>query len=380
MTEERGRRGRRRGRPGWGREGSRAPAPLGCRGRRRAPGAGSPPTCAAGLVGAPRDLWSWPSPASAAVTRPWATRPSARAADHPEWSVARRWDEALLDAIRRALPNPPVHARNLFHMSVAMWDAWAAYDPTAPGYSSTEKDTRRDVPAARERGDQLRRLSRAAPATSRRSAATESLSEFDDVMDSLCYPSSAPRPTATRPPRSATGSPRRSSPTADRRLERGRRLRRAGLQAGQSAARRRQSGTTMIDPNRWQPLQLEHMISQNGIPVDERRPAGHRAALGSRQGLRAAAGGGRSASPIDPGPPPRLGDPATDQAFKDQAVEVIRDSACSTRRAARRSTSRPARAATTRSAPTTGRGHPVNPATGAAVRARGRQRRATSTA
>ena len=31
--------------------------------------------------------------------------------------------------------------------------------------------------------------------------------------------------------------------------------------------------------------------------------------------------------PIDPGPPPRLGDPVTDQAFKDQAVEVIRDSA-----------------------------------------------------
>jgi len=27
-------------------------------------------------------------------------------------TVARKWDEALLDAIRRALPNPPVHARN----------------------------------------------------------------------------------------------------------------------------------------------------------------------------------------------------------------------------------------------------------------------------
>ena len=27
-------------------------------------------------------------------------------AEHPEWSVARHWDEALLDAIRRALPAP----------------------------------------------------------------------------------------------------------------------------------------------------------------------------------------------------------------------------------------------------------------------------------
>src|SRR5713226_4380713 len=67
------------------------------------------------------------------VTRPW--EPTAAVcppiADHPTWSVARRWDEALLDAIRRSLPNPPVHARNLFHVSAAMWDAWAAYDATA---------------------------------------------------------------------------------------------------------------------------------------------------------------------------------------------------------------------------------------------------------
>ena len=67
----------------------------------------------------------------------------------PDWSVARRWDEALLDAIRRALPAPTVHARNLFHTSVAMWDAWAAYDPTASGYLVKEKDTAADVTAAR---------------------------------------------------------------------------------------------------------------------------------------------------------------------------------------------------------------------------------------
>ncbi len=46
-------------------------------------------------------------------------------------SVARLWDEALLDAIRRDFPAPTVHARNLYHVSAAMWDAWAAYDPAA---------------------------------------------------------------------------------------------------------------------------------------------------------------------------------------------------------------------------------------------------------
>ncbi len=52
----------------------------------------------------------------------------------PDGSIARRWNEQLLDSIRRDIPRPGVHARNLFHVSVAMWDAWAAYDTTADGY------------------------------------------------------------------------------------------------------------------------------------------------------------------------------------------------------------------------------------------------------
>ncbi|MEZ4849309.1 MAG: hypothetical protein R3B93_11980 [Bacteroidia bacterium] len=46
-------------------------------------------------------------------------------------SVARKWNDALLDAIRVDFARPTVHARNLFHSSVAMYDAWAAYDETA---------------------------------------------------------------------------------------------------------------------------------------------------------------------------------------------------------------------------------------------------------
>ncbi len=30
-------------------------------------------------------------------------------------SIARVWDEQILSAIRIDLPNPPVHARNLYH-------------------------------------------------------------------------------------------------------------------------------------------------------------------------------------------------------------------------------------------------------------------------
>jgi len=51
-----------------------------------------------------------------------------------EQSIARVWDEEILAAIRIDTPNPPVHARNLFHLSVCMYDAWAAYDKVASGY------------------------------------------------------------------------------------------------------------------------------------------------------------------------------------------------------------------------------------------------------
>jgi hypothetical protein len=42
-------------------------------------------------------------------------------------SVARMWNEILLEAIRNDFARPTVHARNLFHMSSAMYDAWSAY-------------------------------------------------------------------------------------------------------------------------------------------------------------------------------------------------------------------------------------------------------------
>jgi hypothetical protein len=52
-------------------------------------------------------------------------------------------------AIRKDLPMPTVHARNLFHTSAAMYDAWASYDATADGVFFTEKHSASDVEAAR---------------------------------------------------------------------------------------------------------------------------------------------------------------------------------------------------------------------------------------
>ncbi|MFP4847132.1 FG-GAP-like repeat-containing protein [Winogradskyella sp. PE311] len=49
-------------------------------------------------------------------------------------STARLWNEGLLKAIRGDFARPTVHARNLFHTSIAMYDIWAIYDNDASPY------------------------------------------------------------------------------------------------------------------------------------------------------------------------------------------------------------------------------------------------------
>jgi hypothetical protein len=278
--------------------------------------------------------------------------------------VARRWDEALLDAIRRALPNPPVHARNLFHMSAAMWDAWAAYDPQAAGYFVNEKHTASDVAAARDEAISYAAYRLLTSRYIKAVGAEQSLSEFDDVMDSLCYPLTVTTTEGDSP--AALGNRIAKTIIAYGMTD-------GSNQAGGYAAPDykpvnpplvvAKPGTVMMDPNRWQPLQIEHMISQNGIPVVN----GVQQNVGPQWGHVKSFGlpdGGTTGVPIDPGPPPRLGDPATDQVFKDQAVEVIRDS----------SLLDPTEGATIDISPgarggnslgsNDGHGHAVNPATG----------------
>lgn len=48
-----------------------------------------------------------------------------------EHDVAYEWIEVQLKGIRVDFARPPIHARNLYHVSLAMYDAWAAYDELA---------------------------------------------------------------------------------------------------------------------------------------------------------------------------------------------------------------------------------------------------------
>jgi len=301
----------------------------------------------------------------AVVVRPWETRPTCPLpAEHADWSSARRWNEALLDAIRRSLPNPPVHARNLFHLSAAMWDAWATYDKTADGYFVTEKHTASNVKAARDEAISYAAYRVLSARFIKALGGDVSLSEFADLMDALCYPLDVDSTEGDSP--AAIGNRIAKTVLA------------AGLDDGSNQANGYAapnykpvnpplvvagSGTTMTDPNRWQPLQIEHMISQNGIPVTN----GVQQAVGPHWGHVASFAlpdGGPSGVPIDPGPPPRLGDPATDQAFKDQAVEVIRDSSLLDPTDDVMVDISPGGRGGNDLGTNDGRGHPINPATG----------------
>ncbi len=65
-------------------------------------------------------------------------------------SVARTWNEQLLEAIRSDTARPTIHARNLWHLSVGMYDAWSVFDETSTGFLYNEATTRPMDAAARD--------------------------------------------------------------------------------------------------------------------------------------------------------------------------------------------------------------------------------------
>ena len=239
----------------------------------------------------------------------------------PPQSVARQWDEEALAAIRIDLPRPPIHARNLFHVSIAMWDAWAAYDPDAVGYLTTEKHVSENADAERAEA-----ISYAAYRVLREryqisSNAAQSLAAFDARMAALGYDTSITTTDGDTP--AAVGNRIAAAVIA------------YGLADGSNEAANYADpsyqtvnpplivalpGTEMNDPNRWQPLALSHQVSQNGIPIP-----------GNIQVYVAPQWGRVLSFAVDldavlPPPPPRLHDAESDAAFKQSAVDVIRAS------------------------------------------------------
>ncbi|MDX2342863.1 MAG: vanadium-dependent haloperoxidase [Acidimicrobiia bacterium] len=279
-------------------------------------------------------------------------------------SVARRWDEAVLNAVRRDLPAPTVHARNLFHVAAAMWDAWAVYDPVASGYFFSEKHDAGDVAVARNETISYAAYRVAEHRYIDAAGGSDSIPEFNDLMESLCYPINITTVEGDSP--AAVGN-RIAATIIEYGLSDGAREEDGYVDPSYAPINEAlvvsESGTTMSDPNRWQPLQIENMISQNGIPVVD----GTQEFIGPHWGYVtgfAIPGSSPDGVPVDPGPPPYLGDPKTDAEFKESVIEVIRISSLLDPRTEVTVDISPATLGGNSLGANDGRGHDINPVTG----------------
>jgi hypothetical protein len=277
-------------------------------------------------------------------------------------SVARVWNEALLHAIERDTPAPTVHARNLFHVSAAMWDAWAAYDAQADGWLVREKLSADDAQAARETA-----LSYAAYRLllHRYSYASGLQETFDDLvatLEGLCYRIGYVETEGESP--AALGN-RIAAAYIERGREDGAN---EGLRYADPTYKPAnpplvvsEPGTKMRDPDSWQPLALSRIVAQNGIP----QPGSVQSFVGPHGGhVRGFALPASDAGvPIDPGPPSRL-DRSGGQGYIRDALEVIRRSSELDSRDIVAVDISPGRRGGNSLGANDGDGHEVNPATG----------------
>jgi len=208
----------------------------------------------------------------------WMTSVACVQAQH---SVARQWNEKVLEAISNDLARPTVHARNLFHTSLAMYDAWAVYSDSADtyllgkavhGFENTLIPVPRptDVKKAQETA-----ISYAVYRLIRHRFAKSSRAEFifEDVDNFMVSLGLDPNYTNEN---YVCGPAAMGNYIAKIVIE-------YGLQDGSNEAGNYQSQYYMpvnppmpvkgngnpnfVDLNRWQPLQIDQIIDQSGNPI-----------------------------------------------------------------------------------------------------------------
>ncbi|WP_412027304.1 vanadium-dependent haloperoxidase [Deinococcus yunweiensis] len=239
-----------------------------------------------------------PPPACTLSTDDWAQ------IEAPAHSQARVWNELTLHAIRNVLPQPTVHARNLYHVSAAMYDVWAATDPVARGVFSREKVTLDAAGLDEAINHAAHRVLRA------RFAATvpDVALCFDQHLTNLGLDPAATGTQGTAP--AAVGN--RIAQTvldaarADGSNEAGGYRDTSGYVPRNAPLRPELPGATPADPDHWQPLLLRQPFTQNGIPQQ-----GPQIFMGAHWGDVTPFAMTRAAGALyhDPGPAPRMDDP-----------------------------------------------------------------------
>jgi hypothetical protein len=241
-------------------------------------------------------------------------------------SIARDWDEQILSAIRIDKPNPPVHARNLFSLSVCLYDAWAAYSDTAVGYVYRGKHSAADVAAARREAISYAAFRMLTERFALSKSATNTLPALRAHMVQLGYDTNNVSRDVSTP--AGVGNSVYDAVSAwfinDGSLQTNAYndlpTSKGGYKPVNDYLNTGLSGVIVKDVNHWQPLQVANAIDQNGLPTGPLQVF-----LGSQWlGVRpfALSRLDSSKSWIDPGPPPSLGG-STSEAFRSNVVETI---------------------------------------------------------
>ncbi|MFY0607687.1 MAG: VCBS repeat-containing protein [Cyclobacteriaceae bacterium] len=247
-----------------------------------------------------------------------------------EHSVARIWNEVLLEAIRNDYARPTIHARNLYHASIAMYDAWAVYhseqaqpyllNQTLHGFTNNfdgfETNEEIDIALEKTISYAMYRLIAYRYRNSPKYDETESI--INQIMDMLGYD---PNITSVN---LKSGDP----------IALGNYIANAIIQYGLQDGSREERGydnayysptnkplqpdfsgnATISDPNRWQPLSLSQFIDQAGNPINTNTPEFLSPEWGSVDGFALSNNNVKTyvrdennyQVHFDPGPPPML--------------------------------------------------------------------------
>ena len=291
-------------------------------------------------------------------------------------SIARTWNEQCLAAIRLDFPAPTVHARNLFHLSAAMYDAWAAYTATSRGvFWDGAADGGSDVEAARREA-----ISYAAYRilTDRYSIAVGSdvsTAALDAQMTDLGYDISITttvgdspaavgnRIAATILANAATdGSDQENLYVGDTNY--------ATVNPNLVIEAYEVDPKASVDPNRWQPLEFQEAFTQNG---QETSPVqnfigthwGNVRPFALRGTLSGTDADGYVYDSIDPGAPPQLTETSSTRTeFLDGLVQLLEYSATLTPTPGIMIDVSPGSLGNNTLGQNDGNGHSVNPITG----------------
>jgi hypothetical protein len=197
-----------------------------------------------------------------------ATAPRASAQAHTE---ARLWNDMLLDSIRHDLARPTVHARNLYHTSVAMYDAWATYDLTARTVLFNEKHPTvgPDVDTYRSEAISYAMYRILLERFSASPGAALMLPQYDALMAQLGYDKTKTTTVGNSP--AAIGNRIAATIIAyglgDNSNEQNAYKNQIYVPKNPPLIPPLPGNPTMIFPNLWQPLALDFFIDQGGNPI-----------------------------------------------------------------------------------------------------------------